>query len=265
MSIKAVVLDLDGTLLSSDHTILPETKEYLINIQKQGTKVILASGRPTYGMMKVAEQLKLKEFGSYLVSFNGGQITKLDTNEILFEESLSKEDLRFIYNISKEENVGLLTFEEGHVLTPKKDEYIEYEAMLNGLEIVENDDFYNYVNFQAVKCIMTAEPTYLKEVEEKLQVKYPQYNITRSQPFFLEFTKQGIDKANALGILFDKIGIAVEDSIAFGDGNNDRTMIEFCGIGVAMDNANPKVKEIADETTLSNDANGIVHTLKKYL
>ena len=109
MKYKMIVLDLDDTLLRDDHTISDRTKNALMEAQKQGVKVVLASGRPTFGMRKVAEELSLEKFGSYILSFNGGKIIDCRTEEELFNSSLTAAEAHRLYEISKREDVSIHT------------------------------------------------------------------------------------------------------------------------------------------------------------
>lgn len=74
MNYNMIVLDLDGTLTNRDKVITPRTKQSLMEAQKRGIKVVLASGRPTYGVMPLAEELELEKYEGYILSFNGGII-----------------------------------------------------------------------------------------------------------------------------------------------------------------------------------------------
>ena len=98
MTYKMIVLDLDDTLLRDDHTISPRTKEALMTAQEQGVKVVLASGRPTFGMRNVAKELRLEEYGSFILSFNGAKIINCKTNEEIFSSTLSPE---IVHNLLK--------------------------------------------------------------------------------------------------------------------------------------------------------------------
>lgn len=105
MTYKMIVLDLDDTLLRDDHTISPRTKEALMTAQEQGVKVVLASGRPTFGMRNVAKELRLEEYGSFILSFNGAKIINCKTNEEIFSSTLSPEIVHNLFEISKTEDV----------------------------------------------------------------------------------------------------------------------------------------------------------------
>ncbi len=100
----------------------------------------------------------------------------------------------------------------------------------------------------------------------KLQKQYHGLlNIYRSEPFFLEIMPQNIDKAHSLQKLLNSIGLTADSMICCGDGFNDLSMIEYAGLGVAMENAQPVVKESADFITKSNDEDGILHVVNLYM
>ena len=143
---------------------------------------------------------------------------------------------------------------------------MEDESKINGLPIKYVPDFVEYVNFDINKCLLTGEPDHLALIEMQLKELYGKsFGIYRSEPYFLEFMPQSIDKAYGLGILLSSIGLTREQLITCGDGYNDITMIEFAGLGVAMANAQDRVKSAANYITGSNDNNGIVHVIDTFI
>ena len=94
MDYRLLALDLDGTLTNSKKEITPPTREALIQIQENGIKVVLASGRPTTGVLPLARELELERFGSYILSFNGGRITDCRSQEIIYKPAPSKKHCR---------------------------------------------------------------------------------------------------------------------------------------------------------------------------
>ena len=113
---------------------------------------------------------------------------------------------------------------------------------------------------------MVADGWILEGILPQMQKEFGDVlNIFRSEPFFMELTPPGIDKAKSLGRLLDITGIKREEFIACGDGFNDVSMIEFAGLGVAMANAQDAVKAVADEITLSNDEDGVALIVEKYM
>lgn len=89
MKYKMIVLDLDGTLTNSKKEMTTRTRETLLAAERKGLRVVLASGRPTYGITALAEELELKDYGGYILAFNGGRITDCATGDVVFDQPLS--------------------------------------------------------------------------------------------------------------------------------------------------------------------------------
>ena len=116
-----IVLDLDGTLTNRDKVITPRTKEALMEAQRRGKKVVLASGRPTPGVTPLAEELCLQDFGGFILSFNGGMIINCKTKEVLFAKLLPVESNKKIMELAEEHRVDFLTYEGEHIVTNNKE------------------------------------------------------------------------------------------------------------------------------------------------
>jgi Cof subfamily protein (haloacid dehalogenase superfamily) len=264
MKYKAIVLDLDGTLMTSQNTISPRTKEVLINLQKEGIKVILASGRPTHGMMPVVEELALKDYNGYILSYNGGKIISLKEG-VISETSLDIPIIHQLYRDSIDHKTGFMSYGEQTIYTPKRDPYIEIESKITRMQIEENADFHVLVNNRSVKCLMTGEPEYLQTIESVMAEKYQdQLSVYRSMPFFLELMPKGIDKGQRLIELANHLNIDRKEIIACGDGYNDISMIEVAGVGVAMGNGCEAIKKQAKYITATNDNDGIVEVIERF-
>ncbi|BCN32536.1 Cof-type HAD-IIB family hydrolase [Anaeromicropila herbilytica] len=267
MKYKVLVLDIDGTVTNSNKEITEKTLNAIINIQKQGCTVVLASGRPTPGIMPVANELKLSEYGGYILSFNGAKIINCKTNEIIYQKTLPLDIVPTIYEEAKQNEVGLVTYEGDKVISGTGvDEFVIKEANINKINIKEVDNFPEYVTFDINKCLMTGEPKKLEALDKELNGKYGEgLSIYRSEPFFLEIMPKNIDKAYSLEQLCKHLHITKDEMIAVGDGFNDLSMIRYAGLGVAMDNAQDKVKEVADHITKSNDEDGVAFVIEKFM
>ena len=277
MTIKAIVLDIDGTLLNTGKTISEKTKQALIAAQEKGIKVILASGRPTTGMLELAEQLEMTKYEGFLVSYNGARVTDCLTKEVLFNQAMSIETGQAILEHLKNFDVIPMIDKEDYLYV--NDVYsgmldlpdgafniIEYEARGGNFKLSEIDDLAAFATFPINKILIAAQPEYLQKIAPALHAPFDEIvTAAFSAPFYFEFTDKGIDKAKALNTVFPEMGIHSENIIAFGDGHNDRSIIEYAGIGVAMGNAVDALKEIADDVTLSCDEDGIAAGLEKYL
>ena len=268
MKYQVIVLDLDGTLTNSKKEITPPTRDALIEIQQNGKKVVLASGRPINGVAPLAEELYLKEYGGFMLSFNGARITRCSDNAIIYNKVIPQEVIRPIYEAVKEyPGLDLISYTDKVILSGiKSNEYTEKEAAINSMEICPVEDFPAALDFPVNKILIPGGHSILEDLMPKLQKQYHGLlNIYRSEPFFLEIMPQNIDKAHSLQKLLNSIGLTADSMICCGDGFNDLSMIEYAGLGVAMGNAQPVVKESADFITKSNDEDGILHVVNLYM
>lgn len=266
MTYKMIVLDLDDTLLRDDRTISPRTKQALMNAQEAGVKVVLASGRPTFGMVGIAKELELEKYGSFILSFNGAKITNCKTQEELFSSTLSVDTVKELYEISQQEGILIHTYVGDDIVTETNNEYTDIEGVLTGMRIVQVDSFVQAVQEPVVKCLMLAEPERLAEVEKKLQQQLAgRLCVMRSKPYFLEFTEDGVDKGTSLHYLAQQLGIKQEEVIAIGDSYNDLAMIKYAGLGVAMGNAPRDIKIFSNYITDTNMNDGVAKVVEKFV
>ncbi|MCR8996198.1 Cof-type HAD-IIB family hydrolase [Brevibacillus laterosporus] len=263
---RMIVLDLDDTLLQDDHTISTRTKIALMKAQEAGVKVVLASGRPTYAMTHIAEELELAKYGSFILSFNGAKIINWKTKEELFSSTLPVQTVHELYDISKKEQVGILSYDGDDIVAETVTAYTQKESEITGMNIKEVESFKQAITRPVVKVLMVDDPTKLAIVEKKLQKQLEgQLSVMRSKPFFLEFTEAGVDKGTSLHQLIHRLGIEQAEVIAIGDSYNDLAMINFAGLGVAMGNAPDDIKEIADYVTDTNMNHGVAKVVETFI
>lgn len=267
MEYKLIALDIDGTLTNSEKQISTPTLEALLDIQQRGYTVVLASGRPAAGVRNLADELKLDKYGSYVLSYNGGLITDWRTKEPIYKQTLPQSVIPELYDFAVRNNAGIITYENDTIIAGTAiNKYMQLEADITKMEIKKVDNFPEYVSFPVIKCLMSGEPELMEGLEKNLKKKYKSLlNIFRSEPFFLEIVPKNVDKAQSLLRLLTSLGLSSEQMICCGDGFNDITMIEVAGLGVAMENAQEAVKSAADFITDSNDDNGILRVINRFL
>lgn len=266
MKYKIMVLDIDGTLTNSEKKITEKTRTALIDYQERGGKIAIASGRPTKGILPYAEQLELEKYGGFIMAFNGGKVINCQNGKTVFSANLP---LEFLPEICKEvykTNVGINTYEGDDLIAGNcVNEYTEVESKIIGLNIKKVDDFVSYVKFDINKCLLSGNPDEVLKLEKALSKRVgDKLGVFRSEPFFLEVVPKGIDKARSIDSLLKTLGIKTEECIACGDGFNDITMVEYAGLGVGMENANDKLKAVANFITKSNDEDGIAYVVEKF-
>ncbi|MBM6507230.1 MULTISPECIES: Cof-type HAD-IIB family hydrolase [Staphylococcus] len=263
---RVVVMDMDDTLMNSENKVSPETQSYLIDIQDKGYKVVLASGRPTEGMIPVARTLKLNEHESYIISYNGGKTINMISEKVEVSKTVSKENFDEIVDYCREKGFLVLTYDDGHIIYDGEHEYMNIESELTGLPMKRVDDIKSYITHGVPKVMGVDYVGNITEARIDLNGYFnEEIDVTTSKPFFLEFMARDVSKGNAITALCEKLDIPLEEVIAFGDSLNDQSMLDVVGYAVAMGNASDELKEKADEVTLNNDSNGIPHTLKKLL
>lgn len=268
MKYKLLVLDVDGTLLNDEREISKRTLAALLKVQQMGVRIILASGRPTYGLMPLAKTLELGNYGGFVLSYNGCQIIKAQNGEILFERRINPEMLPYLEKKARKNGFAIFTYHDDTLITDSPDnEYIKNEALLNNLKIIREDEFSTAIDFAPCKCMLVSD-------KEKALIGLEQHwekrlagtlDAFRSEPYFLEVVPCGVNKANTLGALLEHLGVTREEVIAVGDGVCDVTMLQLAGMGVAMGHSQDSVKVCADYVTASNEEDGVALAVEKLI
>ena len=268
MKYKLLVLDVDGTLLNDEREISKRTLAALLKVQQMGVRIVLASGRPTYGLMPLAKTLELGNYGGFVLSYNGCQIIKAQNGEILFERRINPEMLPYLEKKARKNGFAIFTYHDDTLITDSPDnEYIKNEALLNNLKIIKEDEFSTAIDFAPCKCMLVSD-------KEKALIGLEQHSekrlagtldAFRSEPYFLEVVPCGVNKANTLGALLEHLGVTREEVIAVGDGVCDVTMLQLAGMGVAMGHSQDSVKVCADYVTASNEEDGVALAVEKLI
>lgn len=268
MKYKLLVLDVDGTLLNDEREISKRTLAALLKVQQMGVRIVLASGRSTYGLMPLAKTLELGNYGGFVLSYNGCQIIKAQNGEILFERRINPEMLPYLEKKARKNGFAIFTYHDDTLITDSPDnEYIKNEALLNNLKIIREDEFSTAIDFAPCKCMLVSD-------KEKALIGLEQHwekrlagtlDAFRSEPYFLEVVPCGVNKANTLGALLEHLGVTREEVIAVGDGVCDVTMLQLAGMGVAMGHSQDSVKVCADYVTASNEEDGVALAVEKLI
>lgn len=277
MAIKVIIMDIDGTLVNDKKVITPKTKEVLLKAQEKGALLVLASGRPTSGLRKLAKQLEMDKHHGLFVCFNGSKVIDCQSDEVLFNQAISVEDSKAVLEhlkrfkarpmFDKDEYMYVNdVFDNFITLKGKPFNVMQYEARGNNYILCEKRDLAAFVDFEINKILTYGDPEYLQEhYQEMMEPFKDRLNCMFTSDFYFEYTAKGIDKAKALDSVLIPKGYTKDEMIAFGDAQNDKTMIEYVGHGVAMANASDELKAVADEITLSNNDDGIAATLLKHI
>jgi Cof subfamily protein (haloacid dehalogenase superfamily) len=268
MKYKLLVLDVDGTLLNNKKEVTPATLATLLMIQQMGIQIVLASGRSTHGLRPIAKKLELDKYNGYILSYNGGQIINMQTNDLLFERRINPKEIPYIVRQSVRNNFPLLTYHLDKLYTnDASNHHVKEEAARNNMEIVEAKDFAEAITFASCKCMLVSDDIEaLEGLENHLKRRLSgTLEVFRSEPYFLEVVPPLINKADTLGVLMDKLSVSPDAIMAIGNGVCDIGMIQMAGLGVAMGNSDERVKRCADYTTTSNEEDGVARAVEEHI
>jgi Cof subfamily protein (haloacid dehalogenase superfamily) len=254
---KLIALDIDGTLLSSHLTVLPKTKAALQAVAAKGHHVVVASSRPPRSVQTIASILELGP--CVTVSFGGAYI--LENQHVLFEQTLSpslaKEIIERVRNVAL--HASLYSTENWFV--EQDDVWAAQEARVVGFTPTLVGDLLHHLT-NVHKFLVMGEAEKIATFQTDLLASDLKVDAVRSKPIYCEVNPHGIHKASAIKLVAEHFGLTLADVIAFGDGENDLTMIREAGVGVAMGNAVASVKAVAKLVTTSNDEAGIAVALQ---
>lgn len=288
---KLVVVDLDGTLLNSYGVVTDNTKKIIKETINKGIDVIVASGRSVTDYMKnISKEIESK---NYFIAGNGALIYDIKNDKILYKKYMNKSKVLDIIKICEENSIFYNVYTETSIITKslnystlyyhkenlKKEEnkrttinivdnpysYVENSNEEDFLKVSicdENEIIFNSIirKFKNIKEIEVLDVEHMaskkiKQGTEEISVEY----------FYTEVSLAGVDKWEAIQYLIDKIGINQEEVVAIGDNINDFKMIQNAGLGIAMGESMPKIKEIADYVTEDNNNEGVANALQKFI
>lgn len=273
MPIKLILSDLDGTLLTSDKIMSRRTLAALERAAEQGVYFVPSSGRFFRGM---PEQVRDLPFVRYVIEVNGAWVRDVRRDQVLYRAEMSAEQVLEVYDYLDTLPVVYDTYREGRGymeerLHARLDEFLttfrqpdrtkalrEPVADLRGVIAAEG------WRSQRVQAYFN-DLQLLKRQQKELRKRFPDLRITNANPTTLEIAAGGASKGQALAALCAHLCIDVKDTMAFGDRDNDIDMLLAAGIGVAMGNAVPEVKAVADYVTLDCDEDGVACAIEKFV
>lgn len=266
--IKLLALDLDGTLFNTKKEVSLENKEALKAVREKGIKVVITTGRPLKAIEHLLEELDLLSKDNYLITFNGGLVQKT-TGEILEKSALSRKQVETIQtemehlalpvDVLSDGIVYSISNQNNHSLYPIANPMLTFRE-IDGLPQLPLDTIYN-------KVVIVCDADFLDQQIEKIPTYfYEKFEVFKSRDIILEIMPKGVHKAVGLNLLIKHLAIDQSEVMAMGDEENDLSMLEWAGLGVAMANGVPIAKETADAVTKkTNDESGVAEAIKKYI
>lgn len=267
MKYRLIAMDLDGTLNNDEKKITPRTRDALMAAQAAGIRLALASARPSPGLYKERDALRMQEHRGVLMSYNGGRIVDAATGETLFETSMPMEAAREVLRaLEKLPVTPILDDGRQFYVTDREGYKVDYECRNNGMVCDEVANLADFLHFAPVKILMSVDPVQIAAVQREIAALLPDdLTVVQTAAFYLEVIPRAINKGQGILDICRALQMRPEEVVAFGDAENDIPMLRAAGVGVAMGNADPAVKAAADMVTLSNNEDGIAYALEKLL
>ena len=264
---KAVFIDIDGTLIRSDHSITNATCDTIQKLKEKNILVVLVSARPLSGMEPIAEKIGVLTYP--LASLNGAYIAVDGT--IIFDSVIAPRVTKIFYENLQKYNATVIYYQHDLWFSQLQNSNTDYEQKITSVPITIQP-FSNTLqswqnNFTGPnKILVIAGEIEIIEIQNRLRKQFiGNVNMYTSQSTYLEIINNKASKINAVRLLMERYNIKREEVIAIGDNFNDKEMIEFAGIGIAMGNAPSEVKAVANFTTDTNNNNGVSKALKKII
>ena len=267
-NIKAVFIDIDGTLTDSKHQISNETIKAITRIREKGIYVILCSGRSNYGVCKFSKKTNASEFA---ISSNGAQIYNYTTKESIYKSSVSYTDLKNVWNYCKHKKLEIILNSENLQYGNEVfcSDLYKNKIVIEDISDIKKIDIYQVIinsnNFYDMK-------DFEKFIVESNNLKISNYcrdylnnNTNINEPYYMFVNNISTDKGIAVKKFLEFMNIKKKETVCFGDRERDLSMFNNCGFKVAMENADDILKQKADYITLSNNENGVANFINKYL
>lgn len=261
--IRLLAIDLDGTLLNDAKTVSDQTVLALQNLSEQGVKVVIASARPPRSVRPIYRQLKLD---TWQINYNGALIWDEPTQQAVFHRPMDCRLARQIIEVARD------MFEEVLVSCEVMDRW--YTDRLDNTYTTETGKLFKpdvvaeidtFCNQPITKVMLLGEPRIILRLEALLGQQFEgKISLVRQEAQLIQIMHPQVSKAAALHKVARHYGLRSRQIMAIGDAPNDVGMLQLAGVAVAMDNAHPLVKDVADWVAPSNNDHGVFAALVKY-
>ncbi len=255
--LKMMISDVDDTLLRKK--LSDELKDAIKHATTNGVEFVLCSGRPTFNLRKLADELNAHgAVINYIAGFNGSEIIDVNTDTIIKSNGFTNKEIDQIIEVLTEFGIDYGLYQDDNVIANNVDnEYAIYEAELNSMNVTNHSQ-----SISSNKILGFSDPKLTEERINKLKTEFPNLQINKSKPFFIEITKPGVNKALPVKILAEKLKIDFQHCAVCGDGDNDLAMFELeVGYKYVVANGSEKLKQHAHKIIASVDDNGVAKQL----
>lgn len=262
VEMKIFISDLDGTLLNSNHTLDDATRDYIIELRKEGHIFGVATGRPFDSASKVVPNMhQLFDFGIYN---NGANFVDFKDGEAHDQHPLERSTIEAILDVYADMGANPIIFKNGIMYTHSQDPY--HDSLIDSGFVIEYGDVRQHLEDTHEKIIFSVDvETRNRVLEHYKDNPHDDYVAFMSQAELVEFMDPRINKWVGVEYFIDKYKLGHLDTIAFGDNGNDLELIQGATMGVAMENAIESLLNAATHIAPHNDKLGVITFIQNYL
>ena len=264
---KIFFFDLDGTLLNRKKMITPKTMEALRRFTEKGNHFCINTGRAIESAKSVYDGLGLDFKGSFLCGSNGTEIYSVDEQNYVYKTGVPLELVPKILDLAEKYDVHCHTYNDDHIVSRHDGECMNYYRRVIKTPLILTDDVLKEISDPPSKMIAIELHDHEKQEHFRMALQEmvgDKLTLLYSNPYYMEIFPSEAGKGSAVKRLAGILGIPVENTYAAGDEQNDISMIEAAGCGIAMINGTDIVKASADViTTLDNDHDGLAEFIER--
>lgn len=266
---KILFTDLDGTLLNNASKVSVATKSFLDDFIHAGNKLVLSSGRPLDSILEVKETSGLDYAGVVIIASNGTQIYDCDSKTAIIEKRMPLSYVSYLQAKAKAQGLHIHTYTDDSIVTDSENEEIKFYRRRVHLPLIISDDYASRLTKGPLKMLAINLKDHNRLVAFRDSIAdWAADKISHifSNEYYLELFVKDAGKGNAVRYVYEYFGVSRTDTYAAGDAQNDISMIEAAGCGIAMKNATDIVKEAADVvTSKDNDNDGLAEFMRSVL
>lgn len=262
--IRLIATDMDDTLLNERGELAQRTLTALRRAMDAGVQVALSSGRMTESMLPYAQRIGVN---APMILFNGALIYDHRTGEQIYAHSIPGQIARAVAEMVEQMGVYIQVYPgRGFYCNRKTEHTLRYEASIGVTCTEVGEPVSKWMRGDMVKMLAIAPPETIDRAQTALRKAFPEnVNFMKSKPHYLEIVAAGVDKGRALEALSRRLGVGRDEVMAFGDGQNDASMIGCAGWGVAMENGVDECKTRAKLIAPSNAEDGVAQIIEQFL
>lgn len=261
MAYKLIAIDIDDTLLTENGEIPQRARESIKKAKDKGVHVVLSTGRTRKGMQRFYDQLELD---TLMITAGGAEVYDADQQRLFecgVDPAIVKELLRYAFGKGLHPQVYI----DGELVYRDRNKYAKLYEVPYGHLGIEMPDLMEQETIITPKVLYVMDEHKVESIKKETEELFPMLTIKRSKPMFLEFAHPSVSKGKALEFVANHYGVSSDEVIAVGDTDIDIPMIEFAGLGVAVENGYQHVKDAADIVCASNQDAGVADVIEKYL